>query len=1163
MTWALAALLGVGIFVPSLMAQANKGIISGTVTDASGAVIVGTNIEVKDVGTGVTYPTVTDPQGQYIVPELTVGTYQVQAGKSGFRTSVHSGITLTVGAHLLVDFKLPIGEAKEVITVTGEVSQVDSTTATVSSLVASRQMQDLPLNGRNFEQLLSLAAGVQSISQNGGGGGVSSSFYGAESNYSVSGSRPVGQSFLLDNTDITNFWQHGTGSSVTGNSLGMDAIQEFSVLTNTYSAEYGGTGAAVNAVTKSGTNALHGTVFDYLRNSVFDAKNYFDVPNLAIPPFRRNQFGAALGGPIKKDKAFFFFNYEGLRSSQGITGRALVPDTSITSSLNGGDAPACTDSQTAAAGTLACVMAPVLALYPAPTPGATSVGTFPGFNSWYYSQAPLVVNEDYLLGRLDYVIDPKDSLFMRYVHDGANEHQPYPASTLPYWPETDKSGNHYFTMEERRTISNNLVNAARFSIVRTNENAVNVSTLPAASDPLRCSVTGAPCAPGAQDITVGVGYLASMGPSSSSPFQIVQNKYAFGDDVILTHGKHSIRFGVGFTRVQSNLTNPFGQDGYFIYSNFADFVANVVSIDLTSGAPNSVYTGGGQNIPFSLRHYFRQWESAPYIQDDWKVTPTLTLNLGVRWDWASNAISAGGVPLEGLSNPLTNTAFVPLSNVVGSNPNLKNIDPRIGLAWDPFKDHKTSVRAGFGIFHEPLAARTYASAFDLTPPTVSYEATSQPFPCFPNSPCYNGGTAPAVFAGLDYKTNRAPYVMQYNLTIQRQITAGTVFSIGYIGSAGVHLFSLHDANPMLYQSEATFANGTPNPLYNPAATGAPGSLTNPFDGFIACNFLVEYGVTLPCTNPAFGSGSLINFGFANQSLGGDASDEATAHSSYNSLQTSLNRQFSHNFIGQVSYTWSRCIDNGSASSGLEQGNYEVTDTYNQSYDRGPCSFNVTQSLRINGVYGLPFKGNRAIAGWSVSPIFQASTGLPINVMDGLGAGGQAGLGGIEGPRPNVVPGCNPYLKTWVNWYNTNCYYLPPYGTLGNSSRDSLIGPGFMDLDISVMKNTKLTEKVSMELRAEFFNILNHTSFGNPAQGFSFTGDAIGWPLVNPGTPSTNPADYKVTTVTPSGSLVCNSNTAFPASDIAAQGTCANPFAGQITYTAEPPREIQFAVRFTF
>ncbi len=334
--WALAALLGVGIFVPHLMAQADKGILSGTVTDTSGAVVVGANIEVTEVGTGVTYSAVTDSQGSWLIPELLVGSYQVQATKAGFQKMVHSGITLTVGVHLLVDFKLPVGQATEVITVTGEVSQVDSTTATVSSLVAPKQMEDLPLNGRNFEQLLSLAAGVQSISQNGGGGGVSSTFYGAESNYSVSGSRPVGQSFLLDNTDITNFWQHGTGSSVTGNSLGMDAIQEFSVLTNTYSAEYGGTGAAVNAVTKSGTNALHGTAFDYLRNSKLDAKNYFDVPALPIPPFRRNQFGAALGGPIKKDKLFFFFNYEGLRSSQGITGRALVPDTDIVDAAEDG-----------------------------------------------------------------------------------------------------------------------------------------------------------------------------------------------------------------------------------------------------------------------------------------------------------------------------------------------------------------------------------------------------------------------------------------------------------------------------------------------------------------------------------------------------------------------------------------------------------------------------------------------------------------------------------------------------------------------------------------------------------------------------------------------------------------------------------------------------------
>lgn len=1150
MTWVLAALLGVGIWVPGLMAQANKGIISGTVTDTSGAVVVGANVEVKDVGTGITYPAVTDSQGHYLIPELLVGNYQVQASKTGFRTMVHSGITLTVGVHLLVDFELPVGEAKEVVTVTGEVSQVDSTTATVSSLVAPRQMADLPLNGRNFEQLLSLAAGVQYISQNGGGGGVSSTFYGAENNYSVSGSRPVGQEFLLDNTDITNFWQHGTGSSVTGNSLGMDAIQEFSVLTNTYSAEYGGTGAAVNAVTKSGTNNFHGTAFDYLRNSKLDAKNYFDVANLPIPPFRRNQFGASLGGPIKKDKAFFFFNYEGLRSSQGITGRALVPLTSIVDAAV--PVPA---------------IAPVLAFYVdhPPTPGATTIGTLPGFNGWYYSQAPLVVNEDYILGRLDYTIGPKDTIFARYVHDGANESQPYPASTLPYWPEHDKSGNHYFTMEERRTISNAMVNAARFSIVRTNENAANVSTLPAATDPLSCTFNNLPCVPGQQDISVGVGELTSLGPSSSSPFQIVQNKYGAADDVILTHGKHSIRFGIEYSRVQSNISAPFGQTGYFLYGNFAAFLANSPLIDLTSGAPNSVYTGGGQNVPFSLRHYFRDYELYPYIQDDWRVTHTLTLNLGVRYDWINNATSAGGVPLEGITNALINTGFVPVSHVLASNPNMLNIDPRIGLAWDPFKDHKTSLRAGFGIFHEPIAARTYAPAYYLTPPTVSYEATGQAFPNYPAST-----TAPAVFAGLDYKTDHSPYVMQYNLTIQRQITAGTVFTLGYIGSSGVHLMSEHDANPMLYHSAQYFADGvTPNPLYDPSASGPPGSLTNPFDGFIVCGlpgFLDSPGCAAAGTEGPF----LVNFGYANQALGAIASDEATSHSSYNSLQAMLNRQFSSSLIGQVAYTWSRCIDDGSVSSGLEQGQYEITDTYNQAYDRGPCSFNVTQSLRINGVYSLPFKGSRLISGWSVSPIFSASTGLPINVIDALAAGGQAGLGGIEGPRPNLVPGCKPYLKTWVNWYNTGCYYLPPYGTLGNVSRDNLIGPGLWDLDFSLLKNTKLTEKVNLELRAEFFNILNHASLGNPTPGFTFTGDPIGWPLVNPGTPSTNPADYAITTVTQGGAVLCSSNTALPPGAsyqtnpaALAQGTCASPLAGQVVYTSTPSREIQFSARFSF
>ncbi len=1110
--WALAALLSVGIFVPRLMAQADKGILSGTVTDTSGAVVVGANIQVTDVGTGVSYSAVTDSQGSWVIPELLVGNYQVQATKAGFQKMVHSGITLSVGAHLLVDFKLPVGQATEVVTVTGEVSQVESTTATVSSLVAPKQMADLPLNGRNFEQLLSLAAGVQFVSQQGGGGGVSSAFYGSENNYSVSGSRPVGQAFLLDNTDITNFWQHGTGSSVTGNSLGMDAIQEFSVLTNTYSAEYGGTGAAVNAVTKSGTNDLHGSVYEYLRNSVLDSKNYFDLGSAHIPPYHRNQFGGALGGPIKKDKAFFFVNYEGLRSSLGETGQALVPDPTILSAV---------DYEA-----LNPYIANILALYPLPTPGAPTAGATPGLTAWYYSEAPFIVNEDYVLGRFDYTLGPKDTFFARYVHDGANLTNPFPSSTIPGWPDLDSSGDHYFTAEERRTVSSRMVNAVRFGAVRNNEDAKSPGSVPALA-----------LTPGRDNAIVGPGSgIAPVGPSSSSPFQIVQNRYYGADDVVLSKGRHSIRFGAQIARIQTAMSAPFAQGGDWGFENLSFFLNDDPFLYLGMAGPSFVFTDNtGKSYPYSERHYFREVDLDPYFQDDWKVSARLTLNLGVRYEWNSNAVPAAGVPLEAITNPLTSTGFTNVAHVLPANPNKMNWEPRVGLAWDPFKDHKTSVRAGFGIFHEPLAARTYAPAYYLGPPSTAYLGINLPgipglgflppslfFPTLPTS----GGVT--EFAGLDYDTDHTPYVMQYNLTIQRQITAGTVFSIGFVGSAGVHLFSEHDANPQLAQSDQYFSNGQlavgpGGPTYNPNASGPRGSVTNPFVGLFA--------------NPAFSS---------------LANDEATTHSWYHSLQAMLNRQFSHSLIGQVAYTYSRSVDDGSSSSGLEQGNYETTDTYNQSYDRGPSTYNATQAFRINAVYSLPFKGNRAIAGWSVSPIFTASSGLPVSIQDGQAD--QADLQGIEGPRPSYAPGgsCKVLLKTVANWWNPDCFILPPYGTLGNVPRNSVYGPGLWDLDFSLIKDTKLTEKLNMQFRAEFFNIMNHPSFGNPspAEGV-FTGSIQG-------TPPTTPSSYVVTGVdtTPGDPLLGSF-------ECAAGTSCYSPTTGRLAYTAVPSRQIQFALRFSF
>src|SRR5215831_7096542 len=489
-----ALLLIIIVGVNRLDAQVRTATISGTATDSSGAVLVGAKIEVKNLGTGTTQSAITDSQGRYSILELPVGEYEVRASAAGFQTVVRAGITLTVGSQPVADFTLPAGAPTETVTVVGEAAQVETRTATVSSLVTPTQMRDLPLNGRNFSALLTLAPGVQTVPQSPAGGGGSATFYGQGTNYSVSGSRPVGQSFLLDNTELQGFFNHGAGSSVTGNSLGVEAIQEFRVLTNTYSAEFGGTGAVVNAVSRSGTNTLHGSAFEFLRNSVFDAKNYFDDKSADIPTFRRNQFGGTLGGPIKRDKFFFFGNYEGLRQSQGQTGRQFVPSASV----HQGILPCAALNNTAGCTALTpdvsfglpnpndpnpdkARVARILTLYQlpnaSPAPGLpagselvdaqgrrTGVGLFT-------SVGDEIINENYVLGRMDYTLSQKDSLFGRYILNGAFRRIPFPLSNIAKWPEVDNTFNQFFTIEEKRIFSPRLFNSIRFIFGRTYERA--------------------------------------------------------------------------------------------------------------------------------------------------------------------------------------------------------------------------------------------------------------------------------------------------------------------------------------------------------------------------------------------------------------------------------------------------------------------------------------------------------------------------------------------------------------------------------------------------------------------------------------------------------------------------------------------------------------------
>ena len=1046
--------------------------ISGTLTDQSGALLTGASVQATNLATGNSRSTLTDSEGRFAIADLAIGSYDVRASNPGFDPVVRSAIVLTVGADLVVDFTLNVGQARENVIVNAQVSRVETQTAAVSSLVTSEQLANLPLNGRNFEQLIALAPGVSVAASTllQVGATAANPIYGNQSNYSVSGSRPVGTAFLLDNTDISDFFNHGTGSGVADTSLGVDAIAEFQVLTNTYGAKFGGTGAVVNIASKSGTNQLHGTAYEFLRSNDLDSRGYFDVNSngqpSGPPPYRRNQFGASLGGPIKKDKLFFFANYEGLFSSLGQTGIAYVPEPYV---LKG---QVCNvNPQTASPGAVTCpsgdltqvvpsvppTQAAILALYPKPLSSTPDLGSY----APYPETTSLTTDERYFLGRTDYLISSRDSLFGRYVVDWVNQTNPFSGSLIPLWPDLEITRNQYATAEERHIFGSNEVNLFRVSFVHTDSSGNPTGEVPALNlfpSPDRPNTVVAPG-----------GGLSSVGADPSDPFHVVQNKTQLGDDFLWSFGAHRITLGASVTRVQSSIEKGQYDGGDFTFFTLSNFLLS--SADL--------YYGDAPPTPnYNPSRGFRQVDFFPYIQDDWKVLPKLTLNIGLRWDFTTNPVGSGA-PLEAVANPLTDSGFTTVRHALDQNPNWANFDPRFGLAYDPFADHKTSIRVGFGIFHEPVEARTFAlgyvqsapSAFILDEPPLG----GIQFPEIPNAPADQT-------QGISYSgTNHAPYVIQYNLTAQRELFAHAVGSLSYVGSHGVHLFTQENENlPIPCSAAIVFL-----PPWCPTTpSGTPGSAGNPFTGQL--------------TNPNFS----------------DLNDAVPASTSrYNSLQASLNRQFGVGFQAQASYSWSRCIDDGSSTYPLENS-FGITDPYDRGLDRGPCAFNRTQNLVVNALYSMPFHRNRLVSGWRLATLISAASGLLVDVADGYD---QSLGGGWARPNYSGAAGCSPYqivnrpiAGPAIQYFNPACYTLEPLGTEGDVPRDSIYGPGLVNVDFAILKRTRILEKLDSEFRAEIFNLFDRANFGLP-----------------------NPSVFT------------------------------GPTAGQITTLATPPRQIQFALRFVF
>jgi hypothetical protein len=1001
-----------------LYGQAATSSISGRVSDPTGAAIPDAPVTIKNTATSAAETAATDSQGRYTVPQLGIGTYDITVTKTGFQTAVRSGVNVTVGAALVVDFSLVVGQSTQTVEVSATVAEVDTSSSQMSSLVNQTQMRELPLNGRDWEQLILLAPGVTSYPAGG-----SAALTSVANAYSISGTRPEGYSNMLDGEDVLNWWQRNAGGDVTGTSLGIDAIAEFQTLTGTYSAQYAGNGGAIVAVTKSGTNEFHGSAYEFLRNSDLDSRGFFDVGS--APPFRRNQFGGTLGGPIRKNKIFFFMNYEGIQQLLETTNINYVPTPRyVTDNCS---APCVVNPASAA----------MLALYPAPNGGLFQGNPDIGI---YNFVGPQTSPENFGVARIDWNISEKDAFFARYEADFGSRTT---YSGLGLWPFYDNTHNQFFAMGERHVFSPTLVNQFTASFSRP----ITWETQPTQHAALQLFT------PSRDDAEIMVPDLTALGSNVPTPFQYQQNKFTEKDDLTWIKGSHTLHIGGMFQRQQENPNVQLAWNGFYVFQGGIAGTSSAAQAFLEGdpflfqSAPN-----GGTNGYRAERYDAVQ----PYFQDDWKVTSRLTINLGLRYDWETDPIEVHNL-FYNVVGPPFQPNFVNVPHAYQNNPANKNFDPRAGLAWDIFGDHKTSLRAGFGIFHDPYTTYDFSSSYVSAPP---YDSEIQlffgPDPNWPKP--FVGSAIPSLSQGTGtyYGTNTTPYSLEYTVSIQRELGWNNLLTVGYQGTRGIHLLAFHDFNA-------------------PAAT-----VINGVD-YLATNNGAPCGLTGPCAvNPR----PVV-------SLGDQDLLAPTSYSSYNALQVGLTHRASANLVYQFSYTWSHCIDDSYAYAGLGGNNVtsSITNPYDWNADKGSCGYDIRHNITANAIYMLPFKGNRWKEGWQVSGITSWRTGVPFS----LGEGDQMDSGNFfDDERPNYIAGCNVYAnQSPSNWINEACFAPSQYGTVGNLGRNILRGPGYAETDISVTKMTRIREKMTLQLRAEIFNIFNHPNFAPPSATIINAGQGCG------------------------------------------------------------------------
>ncbi|MBM3775204.1 MAG: TonB-dependent receptor, partial [Acidobacteria bacterium] len=875
---AVAAVLAV-LFAGALAQTTST--ITGAVTDSSGAVLPGAKVTARHLETGFFRATTTQQDGRFIFAAAPVGEYELRAESAGFRPLVRKGVRLAVGETAAVAFELQLGALDQEITVSGEAPPVNTYSGELSYLVSENAIRELPLNGRNYTDLALLQPGVVAYPHRDGGSVVAHGL-GA----SINGQDPRSNVYLLDGTPQNDF-TNGPAGSAAGTALGVESIREFRVEVNNYSAEFGrNSGGQINVLTKSGTNNLHGSLYEFLRNDNFDARNFFDP--VRKPEFRRNQFGGSLGGPLRADRSFFFFGYEALREQLGRTVRTVVPDAASRQ------------------GTVNPAVRPYLDEFP--LPNGANLGSGLADYSFGFNQT---IRQDFLQGRFDQNWSTRSQFFARYTFDDAHQQLP---TDFPQFPRAFISRNQFVTAENRYILSPRTLNTSRVGFSRTRI-AQNVqANLSRALQPF---VPGKSMIGG---IDIG-GIPGRFGPQTSVDVRLTQNVYSFEEGLVHFRGRHDLRIGGLVERYQDNMVNPTFSLGIFTFANLQAFLDNRPLRFL------------GLSPTGALDRYWRFILFGFYLQDNVRVRPRLTLNLGLRYETTTMPVDIYGRD-SALINP---SDRAPTVGQLYQNPTRKNFSPRFGFAWDPAGNGRTSVRGGYGWFFNTNNQQNLIVTVTNPPATPRIIIAA---PTFPNAP-FERGIGNSI-RPVEWNINN-PNVHVWNFNVQQQTLGGVVATLGYAGSRGIHLWRSTDVN---IPQPQRLADGTL--LFPPAGS--------------------------PRRNSAFSTVEL---------------KKSDGNSWYNAALFELRKRWSGGFSFQSSYTFARNIDTTQASTFFSDATNGTTNAFPEfpgfSYNKGLADYHAKHNWVTNWIWELPLARNARgagvlLSGWQLAAISQIRSGNPLTLF---------------------------------------------------------------------------------------------------------------------------------------------------------------------------------------